>query len=455
MATRHELPTLAALAAVVPASLIQEALRETGSEGQRVRKLPPTVVVWLVVGMGLFRRQSIPGVLRRIRESLGNSLRWGPAEIPHSTSMTQARDRLGWETVRLLFRKLADLLGTRHASASLWRGLPVYALDGTSFKTADSEENEAAFGRPGASRGKSGFPQLRAVMLMGAWTHLVAEVVLGPWSIGETRLAADYLLDRLRPNTLILMDRAYFAFGWLADLHAKGVLFVARAKTSQRALKLKKGRKLGSGEHLGRLLCPPYLRRQRKDLPEFLDVRVVTYCRKGYRPVTVVTNLLDRAAYPAREVGALYHARWEVELGYRELKIHLGEERVLFRSKKPTRVLQEAYGLLIAYNSVRTLMAEAAAEAGTEPRFLSFVECLERIRWAVRDMARASPLRWAALHVDLVADLALCRLPPRRTERRCERAVKIKMSNFPLKRRGQPAATSRDRQPKAAPRVSA
>ncbi|RMG14624.1 MAG: IS4 family transposase, partial [Planctomycetota bacterium] len=299
--------------------------------------------------------------------SLGGSLRWDLAELPHSTSMTQARDRLGWKTVRLVFRKLADLLCKQHAPAFEWRSLPVYALDGTSFKAADTEANEAAFGRPGASRGKSGFPQLRAIVLMGAWTHLIAEVVLGPWSVGETKLAADYLLNRLKANTLILMDRAYFAYGWLVGLHAKGTFFVVRVKTGPRALKLKKRKRLGPGEYLGRLLCPPYLRNQRKDLPEFLEVRIVTYQRKGYRPVTVVTNLLDRVAYPAREVGALYHDRWEVELGYRELKIHLGEERVLFRSKKPERVLQEAYGLFLAYNCVRALMAEAAAEVGVEP----------------------------------------------------------------------------------------
>lgn len=453
--THDELPALAAFANVLPVDLVEAAIQEKGVQAQRVRSLPPMVVAWLVVGMGLFRRLSVPNVLRRIRESLGDSLQWGPAELPHSTSITQARDRLGWETVRLIFRKLADLLCSQHAPAFLWRGLPVYALDGTSFKAADTEENDAVFGRPGASRGKSGFPQLRAIVLMGAWTHLIAEVVLGPWSIGETKLAAEHLLGRLKANTLILMDRAYFAFGWLRDLDAKGTFFVVRVKTGSRALKLKRGKRLGPGEYLGYLLCPPYLRRQRKDLPELLEVRIVTYQRKGYRPVTVVTNLLDRVAYPAKEVGALYHDRWEVELGYRELKIHLGEERVLFRSKKPERVLQEAYGLLLAYNCVRALMAEAAAEVGTEPRFLSFVDCLERIRWAVRDMARAAPAHWATLHADLVTDLSLCRLPPRRSERRCDRAVKIKMSNFPLKRRGRRAATSRNRQTKAAARVSA
>lgn len=455
MARALELPALAALAAVLPASLLDEAIREAGSEGQRVRKLPPSVVMWLVVGMGLFRRQSIRNVMRQLRESLGDSLRWGPAELPHSTSIAQARDRLGWESVRLLFRKLADYFNAQHAEASLWRGLPVYALDGTTFKVADSAANSSDFGRPAGSRGKSGYPHLRAVVLMGAWTHLIAEVVLGPWSIGETRLAADCLLDRIRPKTLVLMDRAYFAFGWLADLHAKGTFFVTRVKAGRYDLRLKRGKGLGPGEHAGCLVRPPYLGRQRKNLPEALEVRVVTYHRKGYRPVTVVTNLLDRAAYPAEEVGALYHARWEVELGYRELKIHLGEERVLLRSKKPKRVLQEAYGLLIAYNCVRALMAEAAAEVGTEPRCLSFQACLDRIRWAIGELARVVPAQWEVHHAALVADLARCQLPPRRTGRRCPRAVKVKMSNYPLKRGRPPKAGLRTRQSGSARRAIA
>jgi len=241
------------------------------------------------------------------------------------------------------------------------------------------------------------------------------------------------------------MDRAYFAFGWLVDVDTRGTHFVVRVKTGSRALKLKRLKKLGAGEHTAHLLCPPYLKRERPQLPDVLLVRVVTYQRTGYRPVTVVTNLLDRERFPAKAVGALYHDRWEIELGYRELKIHLGEERVIFRSHTPERVLQEAYGLLIAYNCVRALMAEAAAEIGIEPRFLSFMDCLERIRWAVRDMARADPRELPALHAELVGDLALCRLPPRRSDRRCERAVKIKMSNFARKRRGKPAATSRQR----------
>ena len=39
-------------------------------------------------------------------------------------------------------------------------------MDGSTLDLPDTAKNEATFGRPGASRGKSGFPQLRFVSLV-------------------------------------------------------------------------------------------------------------------------------------------------------------------------------------------------------------------------------------------------------------------------------------------------
>ena len=111
------------------------------------------------------------------------------------------------------------------------------------------------------------------------------------------------------------------------------------------------------------------------------------------------------------------------------------EEPVTFRSKRPERILQEAYGLLVAYNCVRGLMCEAAKTAGVRPIQLSFMDCLWRIRWALT----APP----ADPQSLIDDLARCVLPPRREGKRCDRAVKIKMSNYPRKRVGQRSAPTR------------
>ena len=154
---------------------------------------------------------------------------------------------------------------------------------------------------------------------------------------------------------------------------------------------------------------------------------------KGFRPLTLVTSLLDYEKYPAAEIGALYHERWEIELSCRELKAYQAGEQVTFRTKTPDRIRQEAFGLLIAFNCVRGLMAEAASLKGVEPRRLSFVGCLERIRAAIIAFDGRDP---EAFQERLLLSLSRCVLPPRRVGRRCPRAVKVKMSKWPRKRPG-------------------
>ena len=93
--------------------------------------------------------------------------------------------------------------------------------------------------------------------------------------------------------------------------------------------------------------------------------------------VVLLTTLLDPKAYPKQEIKALYRSRWEAELAFRELKSHMLGSHVAFRSKTPTRVLQEAFAQLIAYQCLRGLMASAAVKAGKKPLQISFTGALE------------------------------------------------------------------------------
>jgi hypothetical protein len=169
-----------ALARVLPPEMIEAVLKESGRESDRERKLPATLVVWLVIGMGLYRHLSVENVLERIATTL--KWRWRGSS-PCATSLTTARDRLGWEAVRLLFRRFAAHLSAKFRSKNLWHGLEAFTLDGTCFMAPDTPENEAWFGRPKCSGGRrSAFPQLRAVMIVGVWTHVVAHAVFGPYT---------------------------------------------------------------------------------------------------------------------------------------------------------------------------------------------------------------------------------------------------------------------------------
>jgi hypothetical protein len=122
-----------------------------------------------------------------------------------------------------------------------------------------------------------------------------------------------------------------------------------------------------------------------------------------------------------------------MELAYDEIKTHMASVPVVFRSQTPDGVRQEAWGLLLAYNLVRALIAEAAMPAGLSPLRISFLDSLRAIDRAILKMAVASTRDLRSLYAELLQEIASCRLPERR-KRRFPRAVKIKMSSWPLKR---------------------
>lgn len=405
---------------VVPAEELYERLCAAGKQSQRVRRLPEILVMWLVIGMGLYRDVSIRSALDRVADAVGLR-RWGPAERPCATAITDALDRLGWETVREVFRWLAELFMARHGAADMRWGLQVVTLDSSTGRTADSPENSREFGRPGSNRGgRAAFPQIRILMLVGAFTHLVAHVAMGPYSWNEQRLAAEMVrLGWIRPGMLLLLDRAFYSFVWPARFLEQGAHFVVRAQVGRNAIKPTQLRRLGKNDWLCELRNNG--RPNQRGLPELIQLRVVTRTRRGFRPVTILTNLLDPQAYPAAELFALYKDRWEAELTYRELKVELAGSKVPFRCKTPDRVRLEAYGLFLAYNCVRALMAEAAERAEVAPTRISFTGALDCVRRAIE---RLTPdVGWAALHERLVLEVSMRRLPKRRT-RSCPRAVK-------------------------------
>jgi len=178
----------------------------------------------------------------------------------------------------------------------------------------------------------------------------------------------------------------------------------------------------------------PAARRKDPSLPRTWRARLITYRMKGFRPQTLLTSLLDAEAYPAPELAALYHERWELELGYDEIKTELLDREETIRSRSPAGVRQELWGIFLGYNLVRLEMKRVADDAGVEPTRISFVGALRLIcdewMWCAIASAGVIPKNLRKLRAALAALI----LPPRRSQRRYPRAVKIKMSNYPRKR---------------------
>lgn len=428
---RREQPNLAlpAFQRFLSTELIRAVLVQAGRESRRLRKLRDVTVVWLVVSLGLLRDLSIGDVLNRVADAIGPGIGWAFAERPHASSITEARDRIGWGVIRTLFRVLANRLQEQFCGSQRWRGLVVRALDGSTARVPDTAENDRRFARPANSRGKgtSAFPQLRMVLTVDVLTHLVVGAAFGPYSVSEHRLAL-HAVKRLSKDTLLLLDRLYHSFVWPARLVGLERLFVIRAKSGRGAAKAELVKRLGRNDRLCLLKANWRTQREFPELPEQVQVREITVARRGHRPVVLLTNLLDPQEYPAREVAKLYLLRWEAEHCFREIKAQLMGEHVTFRSQTPRRVLQEAYGLLITYNCIRGLMCEAAAEGGRAPLTLSFTQATERIRRALEPGSFELS--------SLLQQIASCVLQPKRVGRRVPRVVVVRPPKYGIRRRG-------------------
>jgi len=178
----------------------------------------------------------------------------------------------------------------------------------------------------------------------------------------------------------------------------------------------------------------PEARRRDPTLPRTWRARAIRYHRRGFRPSILLTSLDDPARWPAREIVALYHARWELELGLDEMKTEPMQGEDTLRSKTPWGVRQEIWGLMIGYNIVRRRAQDYATEQKVAPLRVSFVVILRQLRdrWIVLAIAGNDAASRVQAHARRLARRAV--LPPRRSERQYPRAVKLKMSPYLRKR---------------------
>ena len=413
---------------------VEQALRATGTATIRRRKLPAEYVVWLVIGMAMLRDRSIAEVVRHL--DLVMPTPTGKRQHVSGGAVVQARDRLGPEPLAWLFHSTAAVWASASADEHRWRGLAVLGVDGSTLRVPDTPENDAHFGRAGTSRGDAGaaYPQLRLVTLMVLRSHLLLDLAFGPYRNGELSLAQQ-LWPQLPQRSLLIVDRefaTYENFQTLSD-PTQQRYWLTRAKQLHMAT-LRVIQKLGPGDAIVELRPSKFTRKLHPSLPETLTVRAIQYQRKGFKPQTLLTSLLDPLAFPAAEIIALYHERWELELAYDEVKTHtLEREEASLRCKTPERVSQELWGLALAYNLVRLTMAEVARRAGVLPNQISYRHTLHFVRAFWISAWLASPGVLPKRLQSLYDELPLLLLPPRRN-RAYPRAVKIKMSNYPRKR---------------------
>ena len=140
--------SLGVLASSVPRDAVDAAVAAAGKGARRSDgKLPPHVVVYLVMALALFADEDYEEVATRLTETLASWGCWDDSwSVPTSGGITQARQRLGPEPLELLFGQVAEPaagLLTRGAFLRDWR---LMAIDGFELDVPDTAANASAFG---------------------------------------------------------------------------------------------------------------------------------------------------------------------------------------------------------------------------------------------------------------------------------------------------------------------
>ncbi len=425
------LDRLAGLEQVISAEAVRQALVATQRVGQRACRLTHEVTLWVVLAMGVFTDLPIRQVFKHARR-----LRVGE-QSPHRSSLCVARQRLGVAPVRHLYQSAVRPLAQPDTPGAFYGGFRLVAIDGVVFNTPDSEANDKAFGRPsGGDRGMGAFPQVRKVSLVEVGTHVELALVLKPLACGETT-AMEGLWRHIPADSLLLEDRGFFSYKQWKRALLENVAVLARVKSG---LILKPTRRLTDGSYLANIYPTPYDREKDR---HGIEVRVIRYKlddpqRVGHDEEHVLmTTLLDEQLYPASELIALYHERWEEELTYDEQKTHQDPRRATkpahLRSETPSGVVQEMYALSLAHFVIRALMFEASASIGLDTDRLSFTGCFQILKCRLPECDTQTPQAFETWYESLLWEMQQEQIEPRRN-RINPRVIKQKMSKWKKKR---------------------
>lgn len=402
---------VAELGALIDPAWIEQALHATGKASIRRRKLPAEHAVWLVIGLALFRHMPLWRVVQEMALTLDGQ------NLPAPSSSVQARQRLGAEPLEHLFALLTDAWGRSHPVQP--ESLRVLAVDGVVWSAPDSLGNREVLGSGLTQYGPQPWPMVRGVCLLDTDSHELLDARLGGYHDGELTLAAEL---RGLDQSITLFDRAYFSAAFLMDWQHAGDQrhWLMRAKDN---LRHEIVQTLGEDDWLISMPVSQRARQLRPELPSHWQARLIQI-QVGGKSRRFITSMLDPKRFVASQLAQLYRQRWEIELGFREIKQSLQQSQGVLRSKQPELVMQEIWGVLIAHTLLRRWMRLMAQHVGVAPIRISFHTAQHAIVGVLHTAHLANAGTLPQQLQRLLEQARYFVLPPRRSDRSFPREVK-------------------------------
>lgn len=404
-------PFLHALRHFLTPDVLGHALAFSGRRF-RHRDWPAPVVLLLLVAGFVHGKRGLP----RVRDWLG----FGRTATDGSDqALDQARQRLGWRPLWWLRRHALDWLA--HATAdptAFYRGHRPIAVDGTTLAVADTPANTRVFGKSRNQHETGGFPRVRIAAPCEVGTRALVRGIARPYRVPEQRLLSR-LLRFVPAGALLLADRNFHDWKLWDAARRRGFSLLLRVQSGPRFPVLER---FADGSYRSEI----HPRRGPNKKGRAIAVRVLT-CQitVGTRTATdrPLTNLLDPASAPARELVDLYAKRWEIESAFAEFKGQLADRTTALRSHHPRAAMAELDALLIGYFAVRRIALRAARLEKVDPLSISFCRAVPAVAWFV-------------VHPRMSERAFLCVVAQRRNVRRrrvCRRCRKVVRCAWPVK----------------------
>ena len=337
----------------------------------------PLVTLWVFLNQVLSQDHSCRGAVARL---IAHRVSQGLAACSSRTgAYCQARMRLPEKFFATIARAVGRQLEDQAEEQWLWKGHHVYMFDGSTISMPDTPSNQEAYPQPTSQTPGVGFPLARIAAVFSLSCGVILDLGVAAYSgkgQGEVTLLRK-LWDLFRPGDVVLGDALMCNWRNLYELQEQGVHVVTRLNKALRKADFRKGKRLGKDDHLVQWPKPHIRevgRAAQLAMPRHLTVREVRVHveQPGFRTkvLVVVTTLLDPEQASVSDLADLYRQRWINELDFCSLKVTLQLD--VLRCKTPELVRKEIWTHVLAYNLIRTIIAQSATKHAISPRSISF-----------------------------------------------------------------------------------
>lgn len=292
-----------------------------------------------------------------------------------SSAFVQRRAKISHSALSSLF----DMFVNKSDQNLRYKGLRLFAVDGSDFRIASNPEDTDSFFPGTTAYSPYNMMHLDAMYDLLQKTYVDASAV-GKRKANEMRALIQMVDRSCVSDALVIVDRGYERYNVMAHIQEKGWNFLIRLKDIHSKCGICSGLQLPQTDcfdipvnlclttkHTNDIKelskCNPHYRiistskrfdflptKNSKHQPATfynLSFRLVRFELENGTYETIATNL-DSERFPTSEIKRLYALRWGIETSFRELKYTVG--LLNFHAKKVEYIYQEIFARLIMYN---------------------------------------------------------------------------------------------------------